>query len=305
MTAHKNNDFQRQFLKLAVRRLPHHILLAMASKRSNRGLTKLLNAYAVKTFLKHPGISLHYSDAEITTYKNSVKSTALWHGTGRYHHAEDDTKDVFTSIIANGGLKPAYDAYGIFSGGGEMHSISLTTLRIIARSYADMHGRGYKEPNRYGDALTWVSYYYGLFYTRLYTLNAFKVRRHWKQWHSLTHDENGDNTWGKKVNTSAQDVWDVFCLGSDIPGNYPILIGVKKIKSQVTLSAIFNECEVRTLEPILLNYISHFEVPASKITITKEILASHGCTLPVFAIELGETVASTQTFGALLGLSTR
>jgi hypothetical protein len=275
----------------------------MSSRLSDRGLTKLLNTYAARTFLKHPIINPQYTAAEIAAYIDITRSTILWHGTGRYHHAGDGLTDVLRSIMTNGGLQPAYDAYGIFAGGKAMDSISLTTLRIIARSYADMHGRGHKEPDRYGDALTWVSYYYGLFYARLYAFNSFRVRRYWKQWHSLTHDENGDNTWGKKVNKKAQDVWDAFGLGSDIAGNYPILIGVTQLQSQVTLSAVFNQCEVRTLEPILLENMSHLEVPAHKVTVTRKILADHGYNLLVFPIELGETVASRQTFGSLLGLS--
>ena len=50
----------------------------------------------------------------------------------------------------------------------------------MARSYADMHGLGWKEKNRYGDALTWTSYYYSLFYARLFTVNGVKVLRRWK-----------------------------------------------------------------------------------------------------------------------------
>jgi len=305
MTTNKDSDFQNQFIKLAVRRLPHHILLAMTSKHTDRGLTRLLNNYAARSFLKDTTISQQYSEAEIKQYTDVAKAAQYWHGTGRYHHDDDRLMDVLTAIITHGGLKPAYDAYAIFSAGTVMHSISLTTRRIIARSYADMHGKGYKEPNRYGDALTWASYYYGLFYAKLYTLNAVKLRRHWKRWHSLTHDENGDNTWGKKVNKQAKDVWDIFCLGSDIPGNYPIVIGVKNIKSQVDFSSVFAAYEVRTLETVMLDDISHFEVPDDKVAVTQQILASHGCTLPVFAIELGETVAATQTFGDLLGLSPR
>ena len=184
-----------------------------------------------------------------------------------------------------------------------MHSISLTPHRIIARSYADIHGKGYKEPNRYGDALMWTSYFYGLFYAKLYTRNAITLKRFYKKWHKLTHDTNGDNTWGKKVNKSAQDVWDVFGLGSDIADNYPILIGVRRVEQQVNLSPVFKAYEVRTPVGIAIQDITHVEVPQDKVTSTKAFIESYGLVIPVLPIELGELQASHKTFSELLGLT--
>ncbi len=135
---------------------------------------------------------------------------------------------------------------------------------MVARSYADMHGLGWKEKNRYGDALTWTSYYYSLFYARLFTVNGVKVLRRWKTWRTLSHDENGDNTWGKKVNKQARDVWDIFCLGSDISGNYPILIGVRSLDSQLKLEKPMSHYEVRADKRIGVANISHIEVPRDK-----------------------------------------
>lgn len=303
MSTNQRNDFQSQFIRLALKRLPHHVLLSLVSKRSSAGLTKWLNSYAEKNFLKNQITRADYPDELVKNYKDTVKHSRLWHGTGRYQYGSDESKvDVLSSIIKSGGLRPSYDAYAIFSGGTDMYSISLTKLRIIARSYADMHGKGYEEPNRYGDAFTWVSYYYGLFYAKLYTLNSIKLRRYWNQWHDLTHDENGDNTWGKKVNMNAKDVWDIFCLGSDILGNYPIVFGIEKIDNHVELSSVFAECETRTPDLLPFRYMTHIEVPEEKIDVTKRLLASHNCNIPVFPIELGEFVASKKTFSDLLGL---
>lgn len=80
------------------------------------------------------------------------------------------------------GLKPSRDVYAVFGGSDRyiVHSVSLCRSRMVARSYADMHGLGWKEKNRYGDALTWTSYYYSLFYARLFTVNGVKVLRRWK-----------------------------------------------------------------------------------------------------------------------------
>lgn len=297
------NSFQNQFVKLALRRLPHHILLAVMSKRKNSKITDKLNRYAKKTFLKNPTFTIKYTNEQIQTYEALTEATSLWHGTGRFQHGQDNVQDVLRSILSHGGLKPGYDAYAIFSGGTEMHSISLTPHRIIARSYADIHGKGHKETNRYGDALTWVSYFYGLFYAKLYTRNAITMKRFYKKWHKLTHDTNGDNTWGKKANKDAQDVWDVFGLGSDIADNYPIVIGVRQVTRQVDLSSVFKAYEVRTPVGILLADVTHIEVPSSKIDSTKECILAHGLDIAVLPIELGEHVASRKTFGELIGLA--
>ena len=174
---------------------------------------------------------LSFDNSDIKEYQKLTKDTQLWHGTGRWQHGKDSIVDVMKSFCDIAGLKPSRDVYAVFGGSDRhiVHSVSLCRSRMVARSYADIHGLGWKEKNRYGDALTWTSYYYSLFYARLFTVNGVKMLRRWKTWRTLSHDENGDNTWGKKVNKQARDVWDVFCLGSDISGNYPILIGVRSL----------------------------------------------------------------------------
>ena len=201
------------------------------------------------------------------------------------------------------GLKPSRDVYAVFGGSDRLivHSVSLCRSRMVARSYADMHGLGWKEKNRYGDALTWTSYYYSLFYARLFTVNGVKVLRRWKTWRTLSHDENGDNTWGKKVNKQARYVWDIFCLGSDISGNYPILIGVRSLDSQLKLEKPMSHYEVRADKRIGVANISHIEVPSDKQDEMRELLLSYGIDIPVTSIELGEYVSTQKRFIELLG----
>ena len=172
---------------------------------------------------------------------------------------------------------------------------------MVARSYADMHGVGWKEKNRHGDALTWTAYYYSLFYARLFTVNGIKMLRRWKTWRSLSHDEYGDNTWGKKVNKQARDVWDIFCLGSDISGNYPILIGIKSLDSQLKLEKPMRYYEVRADKRIDIANISHIEVPRDKQDEMRELLLSYGIDIPVTSIELGECASAQKRFTELLG----
>ena len=302
MSKNSANNFQRQFVALALRRLPHHAALYAASKLHSQGAVKLLDSYAKKHIIAKAKIK-SFSTEEQRRYEVAISRTSLWHGSGRFQYSNGEVVDVLNGILTSGAIRPIEDAYAIFSGGRLMSSISLTRLRAIARCYADMHGKGYREPGRYGDALTLTSYHYGLFYARLYVVHYRKIRRYYKIWHKHTHDGNGHNTWGKKSNKNAKDVWDVFGLGSDIPNNYPIIFGVKNIEDTAWLSSTFRDYEVRTENGIGLDNLTHIEVPAFRLKETEAMIKDHKLNIPVYPIELGELVASQTPFSELLGLA--
>ena len=302
MKSHGNN-YQKLFVRRSLRYLPHHTLMLIIYKSKLFRFEKALDVIAKKRIINVNDL-LSFDSSEIREYQKLTKDTQLWHGTGRWQHGKDGIVDVMKSFCDIAGLKPSRDVYAVFGGSDRhiVHSVSLCRSRMVARSYADMHGLGWKEKNRYGDALTWTSYYYSLFYARLFTVNGVKMLRRWKTWRTLSHDENGDNTWGKKVNKQAHDVWDVFCLGSDIAGNYPILIGVKHLDSHLKLEKPMCQYEVRTDRPIDITNISHIEVPHEKQVEVRQLLLSRGIHLPVTSIELGEYCSAQQQFIELLGL---
>ena len=299
----QGNNYQKLFVRRSLRYLPHHILMLIIYKSKLFRFEKALDAIDKRKIINVNDL-LSLDSSEIREYQKLTKDTQLWHGTGRWQHGKDGIVDVMKSFCDIVGLKPSRDVYAVFGGSDRhiVHSISLCRSRMVARSYADMHGLGWKEKNRYGDALTWTSYYYSLFYARLFTVNGVKMLRRWKTWRTLSHDENGDNTWGKKVNKQAHDVWDVFCLGSDIAGNYPILIGVKHLDSHLKLEKPMCQYEVRTDRPIDITNISHIEVPHEKQVEVRQLLLSRGIHLPVTSIELGEYCSAQQQFIELLGL---
>lgn len=301
-TRTRGNGYKKLFIKKLLRYLPHHLLLAITHKFQLRSVERLLDRMAHERIIKTKTLR-QFSSSEMSEYQKLTKSTQFWHGTGRWQHGEHGTVDVLKSFCDTAGLKPARDVYAVFGGSDQhiIHSISLCRSRMVARSYADMHGLGWKEKNRHGDALTWTAYYYSLFYTRLFTVNGIKMLRRWKTWRSLSHDEYGDNTWGKKVNKQARDVWDVFCLGSDISGNYPILIGVRSLDSQLKLEKPMSHYEVRADKRIGVANISHIEVPRDKQDEMRELLLSCGIDIPVTSIELGEYVSVQKRFTELLG----
>ncbi len=293
------NNYQKQFVKLALKRLPHRIALALAIKTRIKPVVSLLDKYAEKHFISAVKFK-NYSESDIHKYNQVTVNTILWHGTGRYQHGQEGVIDVLDSILKSGELKPVKDDYAIFSGGEPMNSISLTKLRIIARCYGDMHSEGYRELQRYGDALTWTSYYYGLFYARIYIRSFFKIRNNYKKWHKLTHDEKGHNTWGKKANQDAEDVWDVFGLGSDIKDNYPIVLGISTLENTVPLPPVFKDYEVRVNQPISTAKLTHIEVPLVNLKEVIELVSDYGFELEVVPIELGELVTSRMNFSTIL-----
>ena len=296
------SNYQKLFVRRSLRYLPHHTLMLIIYKSKLLRFEKALDTIAKRKIINVNDL-LSFDNSDIREYQKLTKETQFWHGTGRWQHGKDGIVDVMKSFCDIAGLKPSRDVYAVFGGSDRhiVHSISLCRSRMVARSYADMHGLGWKEKNRYGDALTWTSYYYGLFYARLFTVNGVKMLRRWKTWRTLSHDENGDNTWGKKVNKQARDVWDVFCLGSDISGNYPILIGVRSLDSQLKLEKPMSHYEVRSDKRIGVANISHIEVPRDKQDEMRELLLSCGIDIPVTSIELGEYVSVQKRFTELLG----
>lgn len=238
----------------------------------------------------------------IAEYIDTIQDTKLWHGTGKFQYKNGEVTDIFTAIVEKGSLAPAHDVYSVLITGDEMISISTTTLRIIARAYADTHGKGEREPNRYGTALWWVAYYYSLFYGALYTRHSVTIIKNWGKW-ATAASQDGVIAWGKKVNAHAEYVWDVFGSGSDIPGNYPIIFGIAHHGQTAVLPKVLERAEVRITQPVPLKHISHLEVPEANVAEVTTLLKKHGHTIPVFPIELGEYVTSQQKFTDILGFS--
>lgn len=292
-------DYQKQFAKQAISYLPHHALLRSVAMIKNKPLLKLLNNVAQGSSFQVKS----YPSKDVEAYLETSTGTKLWHGTGRFQYSDTKIIDVLDLIVLSGSLNPQDDVYAIALGKGRMKTISTTKLRIIARSYADTHGDGELEKNRFGGSLWWVSYYYSFFYAKAFSMQGLTLARNWKEWSNAATNSNGERTWGKKVNKSAKSVWDVFGLGSDEPANYPILFGIKSHGELVDLPKSIARVESRIVEPVKLSDLSHIEVPEEKIQEVQHLLDTARYTVPVFPIELGEFVASKKSIEELLGYS--
>jgi len=291
-------NYQRQFLMLAIRYLPHHAMLSVQAKRTGKRsakrpylpVPKPLSKLSLKTFSKD----------HVLAYTQAAKQALLWHGTGRFQYSNGTIVDTFESILKSGSLNPTHDVYSMVITGKPMNSISAIHSRIIARSYADTHGKGLHESDRYGSSLWWAAYYYSLFYAEMTLRHGLTLAKNWKAFSAASMDHNGERTWGKKTNTRAKDVWDVFGLGSDIEGNYPIIFGIKKCFEATEIPKSMQKWEARTTSSIKISDLSHIEVPEKDVAEVSALLANYGFETPVFPIELGEYVASQQQLVELL-----
>lgn len=292
--------YKRQFWKSAARHLPHHSLLAISGYIEAPRLTNALSKR--RDYMLRKSVVKTYPPKLIKEYQGILATTKLWHGTGRLQYKDKNIYDAFDAIMNDGSLRPAKDVYAIILGGEEMISISTTPLRIIGRSYADMHGMGEREKYRYGSALWWVAYYYGMFYGVAFTRYSLTIARNWSKWNKASTNDSGLRTWGHKVNTKADSVWSAFGQGSDIPGNYPVLLGIKQYPQIAVVPSSLQKVETRLLQPVQISDLSHIEVPEDKVSEVKALVIKHGFSTPVFPIELGEYVASKQPFKTLLGI---
>lgn len=290
---------QRKFITKSLQSLPHHSMLAFSSKGNITPAKRLLNARQPIRLSAHT--LRRYDEQMVHDYTVVAEKARLWHGTGRLQHAGESTIDVLESIIGSGSIMPAYDAYAVRAGGPAMVSLSMTPHRMIARSYADVHGKGAAEQHRYGDSLHWAAYFYSTYYAELFLRGSVKVVHNWTAWRKNAADASGAIKWGQKVNKRACYVWDVFDLGSDIPGNYPVLFGIAAYGKTIEVPPCFRHTEVRSTEPVPLESVSHIEVPEQSVLDVERLLLQNGHKIPVFAIELGEYVFSHRQFSELVG----
>ena len=168
-----------------------------------------------------------------------------------------------------------------------MKSISLVDKRIIARCYADNHN--FKNPKtfRFGNSIFWIVRHYVKMYILAYTILAPRSLVNILNWRKK-NKINSSKSWSGKVNKSCQNTWESFEKYSDIKGNFPVIIGVKKLRKTVKLPKIFSETEVRSLENITFKDIIHIEIPLEKYNELSSEIRKYNQKVKIFPIELGE-----------------
>jgi hypothetical protein len=216
-----------------------------------------------------------------------------WHGTGRYQYAGDTIVDVLGSIARTRMLLPSYDAFDLIR---PMQSVSLARSRVYGRVYADMHGTGSKEKERYGSSLFWACAFLGDI-----AVEASLETRVWRPTgyrRMMDHlfEANALQWYKKLTRASGNTVVNIYRDGSDIQGNYPVLFGVRR--GSVTPSATSKAVSIhesRSECPIPLDHsIVHVEVPRDHVEETNRILGG----VAVKAIEDGERWSANFLFSS-------
>lgn len=222
-----------------------------------------------------------------------IAKTKLWHGTGRYQYRDGSPIDVLEGIVKQGSLQPHADP---FDTTGPMQTVSLARSRIYSRAYADMHlNRSESQPERHGSALFWANAFLGDF-----ALESAKEEGGLRK--AGDHlKANGSREWHSKITKDKLSVLGSFRLGSDIPGNYPILFGVADAQPVQTSRAIATH-EVRSGDPIDVDtQITHVEVPEEMIPQTRVIFERYGrADIPILAIEDFERYAAALPVSELM-----
>ncbi len=242
-------------------------------------------------------------EAEVLTEVDSLYQEAWrWHGTGRYQHRGGQIVDIFQKITDEGGLRPHEDAMDPIA--GEMDSVSTAASRMYARPYADMH-QDRSEPMSYrcGKASYWAQ----LFVSPIALEGPIELKA-WRKRpirdRALKAGSEGLSKWRNKVNESPRQkgIFPIFDQGSDIAGNYPILIGIQKDSFyEVQISKTLSRFESRSEHRISIGVFSHIEVPLDKVEKTRTTLEEGGYSdILVFPIELGEYFCSKQSFSDLI-----
>lgn len=240
--------------------------------------------------------------AALPQIESSYDQAQLWHGTGKFQYRDGQVVDVLKGIINHGGLTPQDDPY-LYSAAPGVQTISTSRARIYSRLYAGLHTEeGQKITNLVGGINRWVGYYLGTFTVNLhkeYHLTSLKRRREFQQQYK-THA--AAKKWRSKVMSRPVPLPKLFSIGSDIQGNYPILIGIKRslVPIEGTPKSI-DRHEKRIGESIPMSEFTHLEVPLDKVEETKRQLQKSGRnSAPVIPLEWGEEYSRTLPLHILL-----
>lgn len=227
----------------------------------------------------------HERSIHSDTTPELLRQTHFWHGTGRYQYdSAGNVVDVLEQMAHAGGLVPKRDLWDLSR---DMITTSLAHDRNYGRLYADMHLpeplaaeravsqtelveqyiRGVKK-----EAFLWYFAQNGL-------INTIKKAREARK--RLQIDER----WSKKINKAEPSIAKSFVVGSDIPNNYPILLGIREVANEEPIAPYLAKHETRTSAPIPFALFSHIEVPDYAITETEALLTKYNVHLPILAIE--------------------
>lgn len=220
------------------------------------------------------------------------RDVGYWHDTGRKQYREGEVIDVLDSLLTSRGLLPSRDQFDLKK--GETFSTSVTDRRMYASLYAKMHQTDKASLEyEYYPRSVWSKIFLGVINRMagdelLPGANpidilkmGIKFRLDYRNWY-------------KKVRRNPSLRQRLRNIKSDIPNNYPILIGVREnYINPIDTSGFVSLYERRVGGHIPIEGITHLEVPLSKVLETERFLEQKGIgNLPVIPMELGEIFSS-------------
>jgi hypothetical protein len=243
---------------------------------------------------------------EQSKYLDTISQTVYWHGTGRFQYdKQGQVVDVLDQMLKQRGMRPVEDVFDIKH--GEMISISVARQRMYARIYGDMHEyRGADLRERYGSPRFWAYYF-------IMAINLHAIRE-LGLWNPQTRREQhaawrkqGKEVWAVKVHRDpGEATGKFFDNGSDITGNYPILIGIRRGNYTLLKTAEYvARYESRIGSNVPIEDFTHIEVSKARLGEVRKLLKRHGYDIPVFAFEQCEQLHANRHFSDLVAQTER
>jgi hypothetical protein len=290
-----------KFIKWGTGLLSLYLDARLRKRRKSRPLDIVIIDALMNRCLTKPS-ARPFSSTDRDRYLKATNRTIYWHGTGRLQHGkQDDPVDVLVRMLKQQGLRPFRDVFDVKQ--GEMVSTSVARQRMYARIYADMHAhKGADLRKLYGSPRFWAYYF-----IMAINLHAIKELGLWsrkaRNKQQAIWREQGQKLWTVKVTKKdGSSVGKFFNDGSDIAGNYPIIIGLKQAKYHLLKTAAYvGRYESRIGSSIPIEAFTHLEIPASKTAEVTLLLKKYGYKdLPVFAIEQCEKLHAQKNFSELV-----
>ena len=211
------------------------------------------------------------------------RDVSYWHGTGRMQYRNGKVVDVLESLIAAKALVPEKDKFDL--GKGEMTSTSITNRRMYASLYAKMHDTN--------DPQLKYEYYPKKFWSNVYLAVVGTLAGNELFPGTTVIDKvkmgikfaNNWRNWFKKIMRHPPLKPSLSKARSDIPGNYPVLLGINDSVSTTSASDYISAYETRVDKTIPIDCITHIEVPLSQMGRTIDFLKKKGVTLPIISME--------------------
>ncbi len=246
--------------------------------------------------------------------KELYKKVGYWHGTGRYHYKHlgegryntinfEETIDILASIVDRGEISVHSEPWLKKIERIDISTVSHTPYRMYARLYACLHlCEKNKLKYEFGSQKIWMSilkkiqfssseFVYFLIFRAIPQLFNIKTYTHIKQFINSI----------RKPNSKKWNVLKSYLIKSDIENNYPILIGIDKSVS-IMRNTVLSRLETRTDSAIVLEHITHIEVPLDNVQETEDFLKQRNVRIQVIPMEFGEIYCGGYALQDLVGI---